>query len=285
VPSLTFAGSANAVLATGARPVFCDVSADDFCIDLESAASMIGRATRAIMPVYLYGQVADMDAVQSLAKERGVLVVEDACQAHGATYKGKTAGSFATAAFSLYATKNVMSGEGGVVTTNDRDIARRLRLLRNHGMEERYVHLTFGMNLRMSEMQAALARTQLGRLAQGNERRRVNAAFYSKDLHGLAGLILPVVQPEREHVWHQYTLRVPDRRDIVLDRLRAAGVGADVYYPTPVHKQRAFSSPVNLPTAELLAREVMSIPVYPSLTDEERALVAKALTQAIEEDG
>jgi dTDP-4-amino-4,6-dideoxygalactose transaminase len=283
IPSFTFAATANAVLACGARPVFCDVREDDFCIDVKSAEERIGSATRAIMPVHLYGQVADMDAVEALAAAHGVLVIEDACQAHGATYKGRKAGSFATAAFSLYATKNMMTGEGGVVTTNDEALATRLRLLRSHGMEQRYVHVTFGLNLRMTEIAAALGRVQLDRLDAGNARRRDNAAYYSGELARTPGLITPVELPGRHHVWHQYTVRVPGARDSVIERLRRAEIGAEIYYPAPVHRQRAFADPISLPVSERLAEEVLSIPVHPGLTDEERSMVAKVLEAAMME--
>ncbi|MGZ4205429.1 MAG: DegT/DnrJ/EryC1/StrS family aminotransferase [Actinomycetota bacterium] len=281
VPSFTFAATAEAVLACGARPVFCDVREDDFCIDVADAETRIGRATRAIMPVHLYGQVADMDAVAALAEAHDLIVIEDACQAHGARYRGRAAGSFATAAFSLYATKNMMSGEGGVVTTSDDETADRLRLLRNIGMKERYVHVSFGLNLRLTEMQAAMASVQLARLAAANEERRANAAFYDAELAGLTGVVLPRVLKDRVHVWHQYTLRVPALRDEVLERLRAAGIGGEVYYPTPSHKQAAFAALVSLPVSEQLAQEVLSIPVFSGLTHEERSMVAKGLAEAM----
>lgn len=284
VPTFTFAASANAVLAVGARPVFCDIREDDFCIDTESAAAHVGSATRAVMPVHLYGQVADMNAVRALASAHDLVIVEDACQAHGAAFEGTRAGGFATAAFSLYATKNAMSGEGGIVTAQDDETDARLRLLRNHGMERRYVHSTFGLNLRMTDLLAAIGRISVSHLEAGNARRRDNAAFYAKELDGIDGLILPREMPGREHVWHQYTVRVPGRRDAVLEALRASGVGADVYYPTPVHRQPAYDAgAVSLPVAERLASEVISIPVHPGLTGEERADVVAALAGAMKE--
>ena len=283
VPSFTFAGSANAVLACGAKPVFCDVLVDDFCIDASDADERITAATKAIMPVYLYGQTADMDAIARLAERRGLAVVEDACQAHGATFAGAPAGSFGTATFSLYATKNITTGEGGMVTTNDDSVAERLRLLRSHGMAERYVHTTFGLNLRMTEIEAAIGRVQLRNLDAWNERRRENAAFYSAELDGIEGLTLPREVDGRGHIWHQYTVRITGRRDAVLKRVREAGVGAEVYYPIPVHRQRAFADPAELPVSERLAAEVLSIPVYPARDDGERATVAKALADAMME--
>lgn len=284
VPAFTFAASANSILACGAGPVFCDVREDDFCLDVLDAEKRLTTATRAIMPVHLYGQVADMDAVEGLARLRGLIVIEDACQAHGARSRGRPAGSFATAAFSTYATKNVATGEGGLVTARSDEVAERLRLLRNHGMTERYVHSTFGLNLRMTELQAAIGRAQLAKLPRAAARRRENAAFYTRELLGIEGLILPPERLGAEHAWHQYTVRIPERRDGVHERLLAAGVGAEVYYPTPVHLQPAFRADrVSLPVSERLATEVLSIPVHPSLTDEERATVAKALADAMME--
>ena len=276
VPAFTFAASANAVLASGARPVFCDVLEEDFCIDTDSALARIGRATRAIMPVHLYGRAADMNAVRALAADRDLIVIEDAAQAHGAAGVGSQ-----TATFSFYATKNMMTGEGGMITTNDEGVAQRARLIRNHGMEARYVHTTFGLNLRMMELQAALGRVQLGRLAAGNARRAQNAAYYTERLAGVGGLILPA--PVVGHVWHQYTVRIPSRRDAVLKYLHDHGIGAEVYYPTPVHRQPAFVEAVSLPTSELLATEVLSLPVFPGLTEAERSTVADGLARAMME--
>jgi dTDP-4-amino-4,6-dideoxygalactose transaminase len=283
VPSFTFAASANAVAACGATTVFCDVRDDDFCIDTDGAEARVTPATKAVMPVHLYGQTADMDTVGALARRHGLALIEDACQAHGAAFRDRAAGSFGTAAFSLYATKNITTGEGGVVTTNDEAIADRLRLLRNHGAAERYVHTTFGLNMRMTEMQAAIGRVQLAHLADWNTKRRENAAFYGGELEGIDGLITPRELSGRTHVWHQYTVRIPARRDAVLERLRDGGVGAEVYYPIPAHRQAAFADPASLPVAERLAEEVLSIPVHPSLTDDERATVAKTLAGAMME--
>lgn len=284
IPTFTFAATANAVVACGARPVFCDVSEDDFMLSLTDAQARLGRATRAIMPVHLYGQVGDMAALTAFAAEHDLAIIEDACQAHGARRDGRAAGSFGTAAFSFYATKNAMSGEGGIVTAVDDDVADRLRLLRNHGMRERYVHLTFGLNLRMTEIAAAMGRTSVARLLAGNARRAEHAAFYATELGGIDGLVLPVDHSGGGHAWHQYTVRVlGGRRDAVLARLRDAGIGADVYYPTCVHKQPAYASDLSLPVAERLATEVLSIPVYPGLSDGERAQVAKALADAVRE--
>jgi len=284
VPSFTFAATANAVLACGATPVFCDVAEEDFNIDVDDAAKRITPATKAVMPVHLYGQPADMDAVGRFATEHGLIVIEDAAQAHGAAFGAKAAGSFATAAFSLYATKNVMTGEGGMVTTSDPSIHEKLRLIRNHGMAERYVHVTFGLNLRMMEIQAAIGRVQLERLPAGNARRRENAEFYSTELAEVAELTLPRQLPGRTHAWHQFTVRVDrGRRDAVLGALRDRGVGAEVYYPIPTHQQKAYATGVSLPVAERLASEVLSIPVFPGLSDSERATVAKMLTDVMME--
>ena len=286
VPALSFAATANAVIACGARPVFCDVKEDDFAIDVEDAASRVTPATRVVIPVHLYGQAADMEAVCGLARRHGLMVVEDACQAHGATHKGQRVGSFGVGAFSTYATKNLTTGEGGVVTTSSDDIETRLRLLRNHGMPRRNVHTVFGLNLRMGEVQAAIGRVQLARLPANNAKRKENAAFFTAALQGIEDLILPRELAGRDHVWHQYTVRIlggdHKRRDRVLSALRSSGVGAEVYYPIPLHKQPAFrGARVSLPAAERLAGEVLSIPVHPSLCADERAAVSQALAEAM----
>jgi len=283
IPGFTFAATANAVIACGANPVFCDVGLDDFCIDVADAEKRLTRSTKAVMPVHLYGQTANMQDVGIFARLHDLAIIEDACQAHGASFDGLPAGSFGTATFSLYATKNITTGEGGMVTTNDDAVAERIRLLRDHGMTQRYVHTSFGLNMKMTEIAAAIGLVQLGHLEEWNSRRRENAAFYAAELRGIPGLTLPDEQPGRAHVWHQYTLRVDGRRDDVRAKLLEAGVGAEVYYPTPVHRQPAFATDVTLPNSERLASEVLSIPVYPGLSDGERATVAKTLADAMME--
>jgi dTDP-4-amino-4,6-dideoxygalactose transaminase len=273
VPSFTFIATANAVRGLGAVPVFADVDGETFTLDADSAASMVTSRTAAIMPVHLYGHPADMGAINSLAARHGLAVVEDAAQAHGASLGGRRAGSFATGCFSFYPTKNMTSGEGGMVTTRDGSLADRMRLIRNHGMRGRYEYETFGTNLRMTDMAAALGRVQLRHLDAWNEGRRRNAAWLDAHLHSVA---TPKVRPNVVHAYHQYTVCTDDR-DALTERLRAHGIGHGVYYPVPVHRTAPYAAELDLPVTERLARQVLSLPVRPDLTREELAGVAEAV--------
>lgn len=278
--AFSFNATASAILRVGARPVFVDVREGDFTIDPEAVEAAITPRTRAIMPVHLYGLVADMDPLLAIAERHRLLLVEDAAQAHGASYNGSRAGSFGPAMFSLYATKNLQSGEGGIVTTDDEELAARLRLERHHGMPQRYRHETLGTNLRPTDLAAALALAGLARLEERNARRRRNAAFLSERL---TGYLVPEVPPGREHAWHQYTMRFPGERDRVAEGLAGRGVGSMVYYPVPIHRQPYLRplmpgvEAISLPVTERLAREVLSLPVRPDLTDGELETIAAAV--------
>lgn len=264
VPSFTFAASANSIALTGATPVFVDIEPDHFTIDVESARAAIGPRTAAIMAVDLYGHPARHDALTALAEQHGLALFEDAAQAHGARLGDTACGAWGTAAsFSFYPTKNMTTGEGGIITTGDADVARRCRLLRNQGMEERYRNEVVGLNVRMTDMAAAIGRVQLGRLGEWTEARRRNAHRYDTTLTSVA---VPPVADDAHHVYHQYTVRSADRDDLV-QRLLDAGVGAGVYYPVPVHRLDSFDIDLDLPETERAAREVCSIPVHPFLSD------------------
>jgi perosamine synthetase len=283
VPSFSFAASANAVRLAGGQPVFADIESDYFTLDPESVAAAIGPRTRAIMPVHLYGHPADMTALQEIADQHGLAVVEDAAQAHGATWDGRPVGAWGTAGcFSFYPTKNMHSLEGGMVTTADAELARTVRLLRNQGMEQRYANEIVGANMRLTDVAAAVGRTQLAKLNGWNEQRRANAAFLSA---GLKGVLTPPVAPEATHVFHQYTIRVPDgRRDELQDGLKERGIGSAVYYPTPIHLLKPYllgNHPGNrdweLPETMRAADEVLSLPVYPGLTEQELSRIVDAV--------
>jgi len=280
--SFTFNATISAVLQTGARPRFVDVRPDDYCMDPELVEAAITPRTKAIMPVHLYGLMADMDPLVEIAARHGIPIIEDAAQAHGARYRGRRAGRFGPAMFSLYATKNLTTGEGGFATTDDDVLADRLRLYRNHGMRERYSHEALGTNLRPTDLAAAMGLAQLGQLDERTARRRRNAARLSE---GLAGYLTPHVPAGREHVWHQYTMRFPSQRQIVLDHLTQRGIGALIYYPIPVHRQPYFQAYVpnaadlNLPVTNRLADEVLAIPVRPNLADEELDRVINAICE------
>ncbi len=233
VPSFTFAATANAVAITGATPVFADIDPASFCLDPRDVAARITPRTRAVLPVHLYGHPADWQGLAELAGTHGLMLLEDAAQAHGASYGDRPVGTLGTwAAFSFYATKNMTTGEGGLVACADEETARRVRLLRNQGMERRYANEVVGLNNRLTDVAAGLGRVQLTTLAQRNALRRAIADRYTA---GLRGAITPTVRPGDTHAFHQYTVRVP-QRDGVLAAVRAAGVDAAVYYPTPVHR-------------------------------------------------
>lgn len=276
----TFIATANAIVFTGAKPVFVDIEIESFNIDPELIEAAITPRTKAILPVHLYGQVCDMDKIQSIADKHGLKVIEDACQSVLATYKGKHAGSFGTGTFSFYATKNMMTGEGGMITTNDDDVADQCRLIRNHGMRERYVHEMVGYNFRMTDIQAAIGLAQIERLPAFTEKRRANASQYNQNIHAV---ITPKELADREHVWHQYTIRIEDNlRDAAMAKLSEAGIGYGIYYPIPLHKQQSmerFVDNASFPIAEQFSNQVLSLPVHPDLSDDDLERVIKEVNK------
>ncbi|MDQ3879478.1 MAG: DegT/DnrJ/EryC1/StrS family aminotransferase [Chloroflexota bacterium] len=281
----TFIASANAIVYTGARPVFVDVDEATFNIDPVRIDAAITPRTRAIMPVDLYGQPADLPAITAIAERHGLVVVEDAAQAHGATIGDRAAGSFGIGCFSFYPTKNMTSGEGGMITATDEAFADRVTLLREHGMKVRYHHDLVGYNFRMTDIHASIGLAQLDKLGARNARRCQIAARYSAELRGV---VTPVTRPDVRHVFHQYTLRVA-QRDRFAEMLTARGVGTGVYYPIPVHRQAPYLAmgygDQRFPVAELLATEVLSIPVHPALTDDDVTRVVEAVNAVASELG
>ena len=278
VPSFTFAATANAVCLAGATPVFADIDESTFCIDPGSVAAAITGRTKAVMPVHLYGQAADMTALRRLATEHDLLIIEDSAQAHGATWEGTQVGHLGDAgAFSFYPTKNMTSGEGGMVTTSSAAVARTVQLLRNQGMEQRYHNEIVGFNMRMSDIQAAIGRVQLGKLDEWTRERQANAAYLTEHLQGV---VTPYVDPRALHVYHQYTIKVPGfDRDEFVQELARRGVGSGVYYPTPVHQLPSFGLEVDLPVTARVAAEVISLPVHPSLSQDELETVVGAVNE------
>lgn len=276
----TFIASANSILYVGARPVFVDIDPTTFNICPDFLEAAITPRTKAIMPVHLFGLPADMDPILEVAERYGLVVIEDACQAHGAEYKGKRVGSFGTGCFSFYPTKNITTAEGGIITTNDESIAEKCRVIRQHGMRRRYYHDELGFNFRMSDVHAAIGLAQLRKLEQFNEVRIANARYLSEHLRGV---VVPVVPEGRRHVFHQYTVRVPDgRRDVVLDGLRERGIGTAVYYPVPVHQQQFYRDMgynLALPEAEKAAQEVLSLPVHPGLSRADLEEIVEAVNE------
>jgi dTDP-4-amino-4,6-dideoxygalactose transaminase len=282
--SHTFAATANAILYTGATPVFIDIEPDTYLIDAKRIEAAITPRTRAICPVHLFGLVADMDMIQAIADRHGLVVVEDACQAHGATFRGRRAGAFGHGAFSLYATKNMTTAEGGFVTTNDDKLADWLRLHRNQGMRTRYQFEMLGYNFRMTDLAAAIGLVQLAKLDRNTARRQAIAAGYDAAF-GELPIGLPITPDGRTHVFHQYTIDVGGARDAILADLREAGVGADVYYPIPVHRQAYILERglyADLPVTDGAAARTLALPMHPGLTDAEQDQVIEAVRAAVD---
>lgn len=304
VPVFTFAATANAVLLVGARPVFVDIREDGFTIDAAPIEAAITPRTKAIIPVHLYGHPCEMPALMEIAQRRGLIVIEDACQALGATWQGRKTGTFGTGCFSFYATKSITTGEGGMVVTDDDEVAHRARLLRNQGENERYRTELLGYNFRMSELAAALGLAQLPKLDGWNERRRANAAWLNEHLEAV---VTPVERPGAYHVYQQYTVRVPvtqwDRlqpvggraeappagsngtaRDALAAALRAQEIETAVYYARALHQQPLYQHlgiGGSFPVAERAAQEVLSLPVHPALSPDDLERIAAAVNGAM----
>jgi perosamine synthetase len=284
VPSFTFAATANSVAVTGATPVFVDVDAETFCMDPAAIEAAITDRTVGIQPVHLYGHPAEIDTIVEIAGRHGLWVAEDAAQAHGATWKGRKVGTFGRfGMFSLYPTKNMTSGEGGMVACEDENLARGVKLLRNQGMEVQYANEIAGFNNRMTDLHAAIGRVQLTKVTGWTATRRANAAALDAGLAGIAEVRTPVVREGAEHVYHQYTVRLDGataaERDAFATALREEhAVGCGVYYPTPVHRLPSFGLELDLPVTEQVAREVLSLPVHPSLDERDLERIITAVT-------
>ncbi len=276
VPSFTFAATANSVALTGATPIFVDIEPETFCLDPAAVEAAITPRTKGVMPVHLYGHPANMTALNALAQKHGIAIFEDAAQAHGAQWQGQSVGTFGEfGMFSLYPTKNMTSGEGGMVSCHDADFARRVQLLRNQGMERRYENEVVGFNARMTDVHAAIGRVQLTKLAGWTQQRQANAKFFDDNLEGV---VIPVVVPGAVHVYHQYTIRVVDQdRDAFAARLLELGVGTGVYYPIPNHRLPSFNLTLDLPQTESAAKEVLSLPVHPSLSSADLEKIVTAI--------
>lgn len=279
VPSFTFAATGNSVALTGAKPVFADIEPETFTLAPDAIEASITPRTRGILPVHLYGHPARMREIEEIASRRGVAVYEDAAQAHGAALDGRPVGTFGEfAMFSLYPTKNMTSGEGGMVSAATPDIERRLRLLRNQGMQKQYENEIIGFNARMTDIHAAIGRVQLTKVDEWTRMRQQNAAFLDEHLEGV---VRPPVAPGAVHVYHQYTIRVPEDRDGFVSALREEhGVGSGVYYPIPNHRLPSlapFAPGLDLPETERAAREVVSLPVHPSLSGEDLERIVTAV--------
>ena len=277
----TFIASANSILYTGARPIFVDIDPLTYNIDPNKIEFAITPRSKAIMVVHLFGLSCDMDPILAIAEKHGLIVIEDACQSHGALYKGKPVGSFGIGTFSLYPTKNMTSAEGGMITTNDPEIAENCRVIRQHGMRRRYYHDELGYNFRMTDIHAAIGFEQLKKLVYFNEKRIFNANFLSENLRGV---ILPTVPEGYHHVFHQYTIRVPDKkRDALIEHLLENEIGSGVYYPVPIHKQTYYTEALgydqSLPEAERASVEVLSLPVHPGLAQTDLNKIVETINE------
>lgn len=284
VPAFTFAATANAVAMTGAEPVFADISLDDFCIDPASIESVISSKTVGIMPVHLFGQPAQMGKIAEIASKNGLAIFEDAAQAHTATYENQSVGTFGSfAAFSFYATKNMTAGEGGMVVCEDDAFARKIRLLRNQGMEKRYDHEAIGLNNRLSDIHAAIGRVQLRKLIGWTRRRKENAGHLTSAINGV---VTPKINSSSQHVFHQYTVRIPRGRDDFSRKLlQEFGIGSAVYYPTPASDMaplRNFRRAHDMAGTNAATNEVLSLPVHPSLRKSELNRIARAVNELVE---
>lgn len=282
VPSFTFAATGNSVALTGATPVFADIEPETFTLDPVAVAAAITPRTKGILPVHLYGHPARMRELEALASERGIALYEDAAQAHGASLDGRPVGTFGEfAMFSLYPTKNMTSGEGGMVSSATDELARMVKLLRNQGMERQYENEVIGFNARMTDIHAAIGRVQLNKVDAWTRTRQENAAFLDANLRGV---VVPPVADGAVHVYHQYTIRVADDRDGFVRALKEEhSVGAGVYYPIPNHRLPSlahFAPGLDLSETERAAREVVSLPVHPSLSQDDLERIVAAVNAA-----
>lgn len=295
--TFSFVATGNAILFCGAEPVFVDIDPATYNMSPAALEAVLDARpdVKAVLVVHLFGLPADMDAIGRICRERGVIVVEDCAQAHGATVRGQKVGSFGAAGcFSFYATKNMTTGEGGMVVTDEERVAAAARRFVNHGRSDRYLHGELGHNFRLTDIQAAIGRVQLERLDGWNVQRRENARFFNEQFADLDWLQTPTVPDGMEHVYHQYTVRTP-HRDALLQWLRDRGIDAQVIYPIPIHQQPLYRNgvsvngrpggpdalkaqqPLPMPEAEKAAQEVLSLPVHPALTEEELHHIAEAV--------
>lgn len=291
VPSFTHISTASMVSFAGGKPVFCDIDPETFTIDVEDARSKVTPRTRAIAPVHLYGNAADVEAIRALAEEYELKIIWDAAQAHGTTFDGTDVGSFPDlVCYSFYPTKNMFTGEGGMITCSDPDLAERCRLLRAHGQTEKYLHPVLGLNYRMTDVEAAIGVEQLEKLPGFLEARRRNAELLDDGLRHVPGIRIPAVPDAVEHSYHQYTVLVdPDEigmsRDDLKEALKVKGVGTGVHYPRSIHEQPAFVErlgKVTLPVCEEYSQRVLSLPVHPGVEERDIKVITEAIQSAIQ---
>jgi len=283
----SFIASANAILYTGAKPVFVDIDEQTFNINPRLIEQAITKKTKAIIPVHLYGLPCEMDSIQKIARKHKLFIVEDACQAHGARFKNKKVGAIGDlGCFSFYATKNMTTVEGGMVTTNSKKLYEKLQLLRNHGSKIRYHHKILGFNLRMTDINAAIGLVQLKKLPEFNKIRMNNASYLTKALSGIREIKVPFIPSRTTHVFHQYTIRLDKKinRRRIIEALDKKEIKTEVYYPIPIHKQKLYHSlgySDKLPVTEEAAKSVLSLPVHPYLKNKELKQIVSALSSTL----
>ena len=283
----SFIATANCCLYCGAVPVFVDIDEKTFNIAPHLIEKRITRKTKAVIVVHLYGQPCDMNEIVAMCQKHNLILIEDACQAHGAEHAGHKVGSFGIGCFSFYPTKNMTTGEGGIITTNSEGVAQKARMMRQHGQSRRYVHDILGYNFRMTDIAAAIGICQLKNLDVANEKRINNARLLYEHIGRIKGLIPPYVAPDRKHVFHQFTIKVtkgfPLSRDALQQRLTEQQIGTGVHYPIPIHKQPVYLNlgyNDNLPIAEEVAHQVLSLPVHTGLSNQQLETIVEALKHA-----
>lgn len=282
----SFIATANCCLFCNAVPVFADIDDKTFNITPATIEKKITSKTKAVIIVDLYGQACEMDEIGEICRKHNLILIEDACQAHGAMYKGKKMGSFGIGCFSFYPTKNMTTGEGGMVTTSDENIARLSKMIRTHGQAQRYIHDMLGYNYRMTDIAAAIGICQLKKLDEANTKRLKNARYLTENLGKIKGIIPPYIAPERNHVFHQYTIKVTESykmsREDLQKKMLEKGIGTAIYYPIPIHKQPLYQKlgyNDTIPTAEAVSRQVLSLPVHPYLTEEDLQTIVKVIKE------
>ncbi len=282
VPSFTFVASANAIASTGAKPIFADILKENFTIDPESITKKITRKTRAIMPVHLYGHISSLDRIKEIAKKHNLSVVEDAAQSLGSTFKGKHTGTFfELGCYSLYPGKVITSGEGGVIVTNNKKLYEKLQMIRNHGMVKGYDSKIFGLNLRLPEINAAIAKIQIKKLPKFIQLRRRNANLLS-DLLSDTKIKIPFEQKNEKFNWSLFTVGIKNR-DSILKKLNSKGIGAAVYYPIPVHKIPIYKIKSKLTNTDWASKHVLSLPVHPNVSTKNVEFIAKTVRDLVNE--
>ena len=282
LPSFTFIATANAIYSTGAKPVFVDIIKDNYTIDPQDIQKKITKKTKAIIPVHLYGNLASIEEISEIATKNNLKVIEDSCQSLGSTYKGKQSGTFFDlGCFSMYPAKVMTSGEGGFIATNNKKLHEKLLMIRNHGMEKGYDSKIFGLNFRLPEINAAIAKEQMKKLPKFLKLRKRNATLLS-NLISNSKIILPNERKNESVNWYLYTAAHP-KRNKILKKLNSLGIGATTYYPTPIHKTPFYKTKTKLPVTDWASSNVFSLPIHPKVTLQNIEFIAKSVKGAINE--